>query len=282
MESIVISVLLPGDGGHADCHEDIEGLSRAAAHPASIEFISYALDESVSPEGPVLAGQRDKAGDLEGRHLALRGPDRSFVSRTNECADRATGGIILLWHAGARFRSPGWDNHLRGAILRPRDNMICMAVGDGADRGDTILRLEDATAPLPVTVALSRKWFQAAGQFLCPACDDAVSILWVSDVAFRLRSLVFVSGAEVDPVTIQGHTTDNGRQRVLSGLAKYQQCKAYRTLDARQLVDNVGRPDLMAGAGRQPDLVAPLEQLVRTSHLFDEVRDGRSVPLSFE
>jgi len=282
MRDIVISVLLPGDGGQPDFSSAIKAMIATATDPASIEFLSYSVSRNPSSEDRVDVERMEEVDGTQCALVSLKGPPKSFVSRTNDCAARSTGDIVLLWFVGPRIATPGWDDALRGAFSAASQGHTCLALQAGGGGFGTILGSGTEELTLPATIALTRNWIEAADQFLCPASDDSVSVLWVCDIAFRLGRLHPVQGLEIDLNSIKGPISENGHQRIVSGLVKYQQSKAYRAYDARRIMNQADWLGRKPDPEHQPILVDAVGKLAHMSYLFDEVQDGSSAPLSFE
>lgn len=154
----VISLLVPSRG-----RPDQLSLMWATALETSngpIELV-YRLDDDDNEHYPQLPYS-----------TRLSGPRVVLSAMWNECADAATGGILMHCGDDIRFRSDGWDSAVRWAFEEYPDRIALVHGRDG---------IHDAN--MATHGFLHRRWVETVGYFVPPLFSSDYNDTWLTEVA---------------------------------------------------------------------------------------------------
>lgn len=171
----IISLCVPTRGRPEAFHAMLVSAIVTANRPELVEVIAV-LDR----DDRALA---DYALDLtpRGRSEFVLVGDRTMSDLWNEAAERATGEVLMLAADDLRFRSPGWDDMVRGAFGAWPDRIGAVWGRDGNVNGER-----------PTHPFVHRRWVNAVGYFTPSHFVADYADFWIWHVAKELDRLVFL------------------------------------------------------------------------------------------
>lgn len=133
----------------------------------------------------------------------------------NEAAKKATGDILMMCADDFIFETAGWDVMIETAISVPSDRIVMVYGSDHSAR------------QAPIFPAVSREWFEAAGEFTPDHLQGWFSDEWIWSIAAELRRVIYLpqltinheQASEIDPA-LREQLTQRQAEGGIDGMRK--------------------------------------------------------------
>lgn len=163
----MISLLVPTRRRPESFAQMAESAWEAAMFPRQVEIVARSDDDDTLP--PAL-GQVN----IVGRRATLS-------SLWNDCAVEASGEILMQCADDIRFRTAGWDEHVRLAFDEHPDRIVYVYGRDGI-----------ADERMATHGFMHRSWLKTVGYFTWPHFTSDYGDLWNHTIAERLGRLHYI------------------------------------------------------------------------------------------
>jgi hypothetical protein len=166
----------------------------SAAKPDELEIVFY-IDQAVSEKAIQELSRIDDHESLEkleemksDQVKAVFGPRRMYIGRLwNAAYKESSGEIVMLCADDLRFRTSGWDDAVREAILVYKDR-INLVWADDKICGST----------LPTHPFVHRNWVESVGHFACPFLLSARIDHYLLCLARRVRRSTYLKDVVIE------------------------------------------------------------------------------------
>ncbi len=172
-----ISILCPTRGRPANVRRLLDSLRETST--IIPEVVLYADLDDTSTNGPDI--------NCEGAHypinkLVITTAPRILMSKMwNQCAETATGEILMIGADDLIFRTKGWDDDVRRAFAAFPDRLVCVHGNDGVYQ-----------EKFGTHVFLHRNWVDAVGYVAPPYFSADFVDTWWNEVANALNRRIYL------------------------------------------------------------------------------------------
>lgn len=205
-------------------------LAPSRGRPEALAEMAASAHETASGPVEVLAYV-----DLDDLHLSayeeldgvqlVTGPRIVLSECWNQLARVAQGDLLGMASDDIRYRTPGWDQRVRGVFDQYPDGIVFAYGRDGfADRR------------MGTHGFLSRRWVDTVGYFTWGEFPADYADTWLNEIAQRIGRRVYIPSIlteHLHPLAKKGEWDETHRER----LARSDHGKRYRELRARRLED---------------------------------------------
>lgn len=218
----MISLLCPTRGRPTGVREFAESALGTAAGAVEIVFVADSDDAEGASAIRLL--------DREHPHVTSVIVDERLVLSEywNLAAAIASGSILGHMGDDIRFRTPGWDQAVRGAFAHFPDR-IAFVYGDDGNQHEA----------LGTHGFLSREWVSTVGYFVPPYFSSDMNDLWLHEVAGALNRRVYLPEVVTDhlhPDFGKGELDATHRERIERG-ARDRVGEMYARLHSERVAD---------------------------------------------
>ncbi len=186
-----LSLLCPTRGRVHNVRDFIHSVRATAARPGRIELLFYVDDDDPAKHAYVRYFERNAHAGLLRCELVVGAP-MSVSKSWNVLAERCTGDLLMMANDDQIYVDHAWDLVLDRACDEVPDEIACFYFDnprydreiEGLPRGD-----------FPI---VTRKWYEALGQFTPGIFAFSCNELWMLDIARRIGRTHVIPGVLVD------------------------------------------------------------------------------------